>query len=233
MFIELNPGTKGAPLAKENFDAPDRATRCPTSTPTSSSRSLDADTRDYLKLLLKGARRRAWRAGGRPARGAASRFEPTYRDLAAVSSEVADAPRRAAPAHQLAAAPEHRARLASDDDLAQLVDSSATRLPRVRQRARRTSRATVRELPSALEEAERRRSARSSGWRAILRPAADEIRPAVRALDRANKADDARSSARRRRSLRERHPPVRARGPPAGARPRARRRATSPRPSRG
>ena len=55
MFVELDPGTTRAPVAKRGLDDPGCATRCPTSTPTRSLASLDADTRDYLRLLVSGA----------------------------------------------------------------------------------------------------------------------------------------------------------------------------------
>ena len=65
-------------------------TRCPTSTPTSSSPSLDADTRDYLTLLVGGA-------GAGPARAAAptcarssSASSPRTATWPRVSGEVAE-----------------------------------------------------------------------------------------------------------------------------------------------
>ena len=59
MFIELYPGGGGAPVAKRGLHDPDRrhaAGRQPRRDPR---RSLDADTRDYLQLLVNGAGRRA------------------------------------------------------------------------------------------------------------------------------------------------------------------------------
>ena len=50
--------------------------------------TLDADTRSYLRLLVHGAGR-GLQGRGRDLREVYRMFEPTHRDLARVSSEVA------------------------------------------------------------------------------------------------------------------------------------------------
>ena len=183
MFIELDPGTKDAPLARRNWALPVSAT-LPDVNPDEFLSSLDADTRDYLRLLLQGARR-GLEGNGDDLRQVLKRFEPTYRDLAEVSTEVKS--RRAALRRLINSLQRLNTELGSrDDDLAQLVDSSAT-VFRAFANERTNVTATVHELPSALEELgssldKVERMAR------VLRPAADRIRPAVRALDRSNGA---------------------------------------------
>ena len=181
MFVELNPGTKDAPLAKEGFNLPISNT-LPDVNPDEFFSALDADTRDYLKLLLQGAR------GGLEGRGddlreVLKRFEPTYRDLAAVSTEVKG--RRTELRRLINSLQRLNTELGSrDDDLAQLVDSSA-RVFRSFANERDNVSATVAELPGALTDL-KTNLAKVERMAQVLRPAADRIRPAVLALDRAN-----------------------------------------------
>lgn len=181
MFVELNPGTKDAPLAKENWTIPISST-LPDVNPDEFLSSLDVDTRDYIKLLLQGARK-GLEGRSDDLRDVLRRFEPTYRDLAAVSTEVKSRRR------ELRRLVNSLQRLntelgARDDDLAQLVDSSAT-VFRAFADERSNVSATVRELPASLAELETN-LAKVRSMARVLRPAADRIRPAVRALARAN-----------------------------------------------
>jgi phospholipid/cholesterol/gamma-HCH transport system substrate-binding protein len=183
MFIELNPGTPNAPLAKEGFTLPVHNT-LPDVNPDEFLSALDQDTRDYLKLLLHGAGK-GLRGRGDDLGEVLARFEPTYRDLGAVTTEVAK--RR----KELRLLINSLARLnqelgSKDDELAELVDSSA-QVFRAFASERRNVTATVRELPSALRETEIglervRRMAR------ILGPASEALRPVAHALRRANVA---------------------------------------------
>jgi phospholipid/cholesterol/gamma-HCH transport system substrate-binding protein len=183
MFVELDPGTKDAPLAKKGFTVP-IANTLPDVNPDEILASLDTDTRDYLRLLLEG--------GGRGLKGRSDdlrevlrRFEPTYRDLALVSSEVGK--RREELRRLVNSLQRLNTELGSrDDDLAQLVDSSAT-VFRAFANERENVSSTVRELPSALREAGDSLE-RVETMAQVLRPTADKLRPAVRALDRANRA---------------------------------------------
>ena len=59
MFIELNPGTHDAPRRRGGLHASRSHNTLPDVNPDEFLSALDADTRDYLKLLLNGARRRA------------------------------------------------------------------------------------------------------------------------------------------------------------------------------
>jgi phospholipid/cholesterol/gamma-HCH transport system substrate-binding protein len=183
MFIELNPGTKDAPLAKEGFNLP-IANTLPDVNPDEFFASLDTDTRDYLKLLLQGARK-GLENNGDDLREVLKRFEPTYRDLAAVSTEVKS--RRVELRRLINSLQRLNTELGSrDDDLAQLVDSSQ-RVFRAFANERTNVSATVAELPGALQELETN-LAKVRRMATVLRPAADQIRPAVRALNRSNSA---------------------------------------------
>jgi phospholipid/cholesterol/gamma-HCH transport system substrate-binding protein len=88
MFVDLEPGTKGAPLAKNGFTVPISNT-LPDINPDEIYGALDADSRDYLRLLVDGAGRGLANQGGN-LRQVLRRFEPTHRDLAAFTTKVAE-----------------------------------------------------------------------------------------------------------------------------------------------
>src|SRR5579884_1707979 len=54
MFIELNPGSSSAPMAKPGYTIPESNTN-PVVDPDEFEAALDADTRTYLDLLINGA----------------------------------------------------------------------------------------------------------------------------------------------------------------------------------
>jgi phospholipid/cholesterol/gamma-HCH transport system substrate-binding protein len=88
MFVDLEPGTKSAPLAKSGFTVPISNT-LPDINPDEVFGALDSDTRDYLRLLVDGAGRGLKGQGGN-LREVLRRFEPTHRDLAAFTTKVAE-----------------------------------------------------------------------------------------------------------------------------------------------
>jgi len=87
MFIELNPGSRSAPLAKPGWTIPVRNT-LPDINPDEVYSLLDADTRDYLRLLISGAGEGLHKRGG-DLQEVFRRFEPTHKDLALVNKYVA------------------------------------------------------------------------------------------------------------------------------------------------
>ena len=183
MFIELIPGPEPAPAAGEGWRMP-LASTLPDVNPDEFFAALDTDTRDYLRLLLNGARH-GLEGRANDLSHVLRRFEPTYRDIAAVSGEVAkrrDDLRRLV--HSLDDLYTELGR--SDDDLAELVGASA-RTFEAFARERVNVAATVRELPSTLSVTTDALG-RVERFAEVLAPAADEIRPAVRALRRANAA---------------------------------------------
>src|SRR3954453_20801403 len=122
MFIQIDPGTNNAPVAKEGWTLPIDATT-PDVNPDEILSTLDSDTRDYLRLLISDA--------GRGLKGRSSdlrdlfrRFEPTHRDLAKLNGAIAE--RRDNLRRLISSLQELNTELANhSDDLAGLVSSSS------------------------------------------------------------------------------------------------------------
>jgi phospholipid/cholesterol/gamma-HCH transport system substrate-binding protein len=183
MFIDLEPGTDSAPAAREGFTIPVSAT-APDVNPDEIFAELDADTRDYLKLLISDAGRGL---DGRSLdlREVFRRFEPTHRDLARVNGAVAE--RRHNLRRLITSLNRLNGELASrSDDLAGLVDSSASVMRQFAAEETNVS-AAVAELPSTLSQATDTMG-RLQRYAALLGPTAEKLRPAARALDPANEA---------------------------------------------
>ena len=183
MFIDLEPGTDGAPAAGEGFTVPISATS-PDVNPDEILAELDADTRDYLKLLI-GDGGRGLKGRGLDLREVLRRFEPTHRDLAAVNSAVAK--RRQNLSHLIRSLNTLNAELARrDDDLAGLVTSSAAVMRQFASEQASVSEA-VAELPAALRTTTGT-MAKLERYGTLLGPTAEKLRPAARALAPANDA---------------------------------------------
>ena len=167
------PGHGRAPRAKAGWTHPGRATRCPTSTPTRSLASLDADTRDYLQAAVDGAGQ-GLDGRGDDLREVFRRFEPTHRDLARVNGAVAQRHRNLRRlVHSLG---ELNAELAGKDDRPRRSSSTPPRRCSARSPPRsRTSAARSATCPARCAR-RRARWARSSASPTSLRPAA--ARPA-------------------------------------------------------
>jgi len=181
MFLELNPGSKSADLMKEGDTIPVSNT-LPDVNPDEILAQLDTDTRDYVRLLLDGAGE-GLRGRGKDLSEVLRRFEPTYRDLAAVQTEVVK--RRAELRKLINALQRLNTTLGrKDDDLAQLV-SGANRVFRAIASERQNVSASVRELPPTLRQATStlRKVEELAG---VLGPAATAFRPAIVALRDAN-----------------------------------------------
>ena len=181
MFLELDPG-RGKPL-DEGDTVPLRNT-LPDVNPDEFLAMLDADTRDYLRLLINGAGK-GLEGRGRDLREVFRLFEPTHRDLAKVNGAVAT--RRTRLRRLVTSLNRLSGELAGkEDELAELVDSAATVFRSYAAEDRNISRA-VRELPRALRQTtdalgKVERLAR------VLGPASENLRPAVRALGRSQVA---------------------------------------------
>ena len=181
MFIELNPGTKDAPVVREGFTIP-IANTLPDVNADEILSSLDADTRDYIRLLLNGAGR-GLKGRGDDLGEVLRRFEPTYRDLAAVNTEVA---KRRSELRRLVNSLQRVNSVLGrkDDELAELV-GSASRVFRAIASERTNVSATIEELPSALRQATQSLQ-RVEDLGEVLGPTADRIRPAIIKLREAN-----------------------------------------------
>ena len=184
MFIELFPGPRAeANIAREGWVMP-IANTLPDVNPDEFFASLDADTRDYLKLLLQGASR-GLKGRSNDLAETLKRFEPTYRDLAAVQGEVAK--KRADLKRLVRALNVLYAELGrKDDDLARVVATSA-RVFDAFAKERENVRQTVAELPSALAQTTETLQ-KVEAMAEVLGPASDRLIPVAQALQRSNKA---------------------------------------------
>jgi phospholipid/cholesterol/gamma-HCH transport system substrate-binding protein len=183
MFIELDPGTTRAPLAKRGWTLPVGNT-LPDVNPDEILASLDADTRDYLTLLVDGAGQ-GLKGRGDDLREVFRRFEPTHRDLARVNGLVAQRHRNLSRlVHSLGDLNDELAD--KSDDLAALVSSSSAVFRSFASEQANVTRA-VGDLPAALRQTTDT-LARVERFAEVLRPAAVHLQPAVKALDRANHA---------------------------------------------
>ena len=183
MFIELDPGTDKAPLAKRGWTLPVSNT-LPDVNPDEILASLDSDTRDYLTLLVDGAGR-GLKGRGDDLREVFRRFEPTHRDLARVNGLVAQRHHNLSRlVHSLGDLNDELAD--KSDDLATLVSSSSAVFRSfASEQANVTS--AVADLPAALRQTTDTLN-RVERFAEVLRPAAVHLQPAVKALDRANHA---------------------------------------------
>jgi phospholipid/cholesterol/gamma-HCH transport system substrate-binding protein len=183
MFIELEPGSDKAPPAREGYTIPISAT-APDVNPDEILAELDADTRDYLKLLI-GDAGRGLDGRGLDLREVLRRFEPTHRDLARVNSAVAT--RRENLRHLITSLNTLNGELAKrGDDLAGLVDSSEAVMREFASEDASVA-AAVGELPGALRQTTDTMT-RLERYAKLLGPTAEHLRPAARALAPANDA---------------------------------------------
>jgi len=147
MVIELDPGTSTAGEAPHGWTVPISQT-LPNVNFDEILSSLDADTRDYLQLLLGGAGE-GLDGNGKNLSNTLKRFEPTGRYLAQINGALALRSRNIRRAiHNFSLLSQALGR--KDDDLAALVDSS-NRVFQVFARENVQLRETLQELPGALK----------------------------------------------------------------------------------
>jgi phospholipid/cholesterol/gamma-HCH transport system substrate-binding protein len=183
MFLEINPGTNGAPVAKSNWTMPIRNT-LPDINPDEIFSVLDSDTRDYLKLLVNGAGR-GLQGRGNDLQDVFRRFEPTHRDLARISQAVAT--RRTNLRRLVNSLNLLNGELASrHTDVSQLIGTSATVFRAFASEDANISRA-VSDFPGALRQTTTTLG-KVQSFANVLAPTAEHLRPAVRALNTANHA---------------------------------------------
>ncbi len=183
MFVELDPGSPDAPAVREGFTIPVTNT-LPDVNPDEILAALDADTRDYLKLLVGGAGE-GLEGRGEDLREVLRRFEPTHRDLARVTKLVA---RREGHLRRLISSlGELSGELAGkDEDLAEFVTANATVL-RAFAREQENITGAVDRLPGTLRETTATLG-KVERLADVLGPAVTDLRPAARRLDEANRA---------------------------------------------
>lgn len=181
MFVALNPGSNAAPVAKPGWTIPVQNT-LPDINPDEIYSLLDADTRDYLKLLINGAGE-GLKGRGADLQDVFRRFEPTHRDLARVTSAVAV--RHANLKRLITKLDQLNTTLAGrSTQLTDLVGTSAKVFRSFASENANVSRA-VRDLPGALRQTTSTLG-KVTGYAGTLSRASDALRPAVRSLDTAN-----------------------------------------------
>lgn len=183
MFIEVDPGSKNAPLAKSGFTIPVSNTEPEVNVDEVLS-SLDADTRAYLDLLVNGAGTGLQNKGDQLAQ-VLERFEPTHRDLARLNSAVAQ---RGTDLQQLVHSLQvlNTALAAKQVQIVQLVDASSRVFHDFAVQNQNVSRA-VQDLPSTLDQTTAT-LAKVQTFANLLGPTSTSLLPAAAALPAANAA---------------------------------------------
>jgi phospholipid/cholesterol/gamma-HCH transport system substrate-binding protein len=182
MFIQVDPGSKESPVAKQGFTIPVARTMTDVDLDEFLS-ALDRDTRDHLQLLLSGAAR-GLEGRGTDLAELFRRFGPTLRDLKRVNVAVAQEKEGLKDAiHGLAQVTDELA--GKDDDLARLVDSSAAVFEAFASEDRNLA-LTVNKLPDALRNT---RSALGNveTFARELRPTTTALTPVFQELNRTNR----------------------------------------------
>ena len=176
MFIELDPGERGAPV-REGFTIGVGRTQ-PDVNPDELLRMLDSDTRDYLRLLVQGAAE-GTRGRGDELREIYRRFEPTGQDLRRVSAAVASRERSLRRVvHALGDLGEELG--GQDRALAELVSSSSDVFRSFASEDASVSR-SLELLPAALRDTTAALT-QVRGLATELEPAAARLRPPARRL---------------------------------------------------
>jgi phospholipid/cholesterol/gamma-HCH transport system substrate-binding protein len=183
MFVELSPGTAGAPIAKPGYTIPLPQTDPEVNVDEILS-SVDADTRQYLDLLVNGAGA-GLKGQGNNLAGVLNRFQPTHQDLARLNSAVAV---RGRDLQQLVNSLRrlNDALVAKQTQITQLVDSSSSVFGALASEDGNISRA-VADLPSTLHQTTTT-LAKVQTFAQQLGPTATKLLPAAQALPAANAA---------------------------------------------
>jgi phospholipid/cholesterol/gamma-HCH transport system substrate-binding protein len=184
MFIEVDPGSRTAPIAKPGFTIPVSNT-LPDVNLDEILSSLDADSRAYLALLVNGAGQGLKGNGGAELAQVFERFEPTFRDLARVNRAVA---KRGTNLRRLVNSLQrlNTALAAKQAQIVQLVDASSKVFSATASENQNISRA-IADLPGALSQTTAT-LAKVQAFADQLGPAATNLLPAARALPAANAA---------------------------------------------
>lgn len=187
MVVEVDPGTQASPQIKENSAVPLASTQ-PQVNPDEILASLDADTQQFLKLLLANGAEALDPAKGRDVKlsNALRRLDPFARDISRISGALAT--RRQNIANSI-----HNFQLVStelgnrDQDVVNFVDSSNAVLASFA-KEQASIRSAVQQLPGTLKETKGAlKSANSLALQSgpalkKLIPGAQATGPALRAL---------------------------------------------------
>ena len=180
MFIEVDPG-HGEPLGDGGRIAVSNTS--PDIDQEEFFDALDADTRDYLRLLINGAGK-GLEGRGDDFREVLKRLEPLHRDIARVNTAVAERRRNLARlVHNYSLLVEELGD--KDQELTRLVTASNEVFEAFASEDLNISR-TVSELPSTLDQTSAT-LAKVDDYSKVLGPALEDLRPAFRQLDTANR----------------------------------------------
>jgi phospholipid/cholesterol/gamma-HCH transport system substrate-binding protein len=184
MFIEVDPGTTNAPIAKQGFTIPVSNTN-PDVNPDEILASLDADTRQYLDLLVNGAGQGLKGPGGSELAGLLERFLPTHQDLARLNQVVAE---RGAALRQLIDSLQvlNTALAVNKGQIVELIDSSSKVFRAFANANQNVSRA-VADLPATLQQTTVTLQ-KVQTFANIVAPATRNLLPAVGEISAANGA---------------------------------------------
>jgi phospholipid/cholesterol/gamma-HCH transport system substrate-binding protein len=184
MFIEVDPGSGPAPVAKPGWTMPVSNT-LPDIDVDEILSSLDGDSRDYLNLLVNGAGEGLAGRGGDELAQVMERFEPTHQDLARLNKAVAV---RGTDLRQLVNSLQrlNTALATKQGQIIQLVDSSAIVFRAFASQDTNISRAIV-DLPGTLQQTAATLD-KVQSFATLLGPTASHLLPAARALPAANAA---------------------------------------------
>lgn len=178
MYLSLDPGTPAAGEVPEGGRLPVQNT-LPDVNPDEVLASLDADVRDYLRILLSAGAEALSADGPAQLRQTLKRFEPTTRDTELITERLIDRRRniqRAVHSFQELATELG----ANDRELAAFVDSSNANFAAIARQDERL-REAVRLLPGTLGQTASTLSS-VDALAANLGPALEELRPGARAL---------------------------------------------------
>ena len=182
MFVELDPGSRDAPLMREGDTIPIENT-APDVDADEVLSAMDRDTRDYLVLLINGAGK-GLRGRGGDLREVFRRLGPLHRDLRRLNSAIAERRRNLARlVHDYGGTVDELGR--RDRDLARLVASSSAVFESLGNEEENISLAVAR-LPGTLSQVERT-LLRVNELGQVMPPAFNALRPAVRQLDATNR----------------------------------------------
>ena len=181
MFLALDPGSPSEPLLEEGETIRINAT-APDVNPDEILSVLDADTRDYLKLLINGAGKGLEGRGG-DLREVFTRLGPLHRDIAELNELVATRRRNLRRLiHNYGSTVQRLGR--EDRSLADLVRNSSEVFDKLAREDVQISTAISR-LPSTLRQSERT-LLRVDDLGDTAGPAFEALRPAIRRLPAAN-----------------------------------------------
>ena len=184
MFLEVDPGSPSAPVAKAGYTIPVGNTNPPLD-PNEILASLDSDTRAYLDLLVNGAGQGLKGQGGSELAKLLERFLPTHRDLARLNSVVAE---RGANLRRLIHSLQvlNTSMAVKRAQIVQLVDSAGKVFKAFANANQNVSQA-VADLPATLRQTTQTLQ-KVQTFANIVTPATRNLLPAVSAIPAANAA---------------------------------------------